>query len=106
MDKALAHQGMIANPLSDIYTNCHGCHPDDYQSRAETFADALGITPSSIATPTPAPRGKVLASPLVILPAPISATSTAFPLLIIIGGAVVVILFTVGIIVLITQLRS
>jgi len=106
MDKDLAHERMISNPLSDIYTNCHGCHPDDYQSRAENFADALGITPSSIVTPTPSPRGKGMVSPLVILPGPISATSTAFPLPIILGGSVVIILIIVGIIVLITQLRS
>lgn len=30
MDKDLAHEGPVANPISDIYTNCHGCYPDDY----------------------------------------------------------------------------
>ena len=32
MDKDLAHEGMVANPLEDIYTNCYHCHPDDYQA--------------------------------------------------------------------------
>ena len=51
-EKELAHVGIIANPLEDVYTNCHACHPDDYWQRAETFAVELNITPSSRATPT------------------------------------------------------
>lgn len=52
-EKELAHAGIIANPLEDVYTNCHACHPDDYWQRAEAFAAELNITPASRATPTP-----------------------------------------------------
>jgi hypothetical protein len=54
-EKERAHEGMVPNPLSDIYTNCHACHPDDYPERAARFAAELGITPSSRETPTPVP---------------------------------------------------
>ena len=54
-EKERAHVGLIPNPLADIYTNCHACHPDDYQQRAAIFAAELGITPSSRKTPTPLP---------------------------------------------------
>ncbi|NJD59011.1 MAG: hypothetical protein FIA98_06395 [Anaerolineae bacterium] len=106
MDKDLAHQGIVANPVSDIYTNCHSCHPDDYQTRADIFANKLDIIPGSIATPTPAPSGKVLAAPLVILPSPVSTTSFALPLPLILGGSSIIILFILGIIILITRLRG
>jgi hypothetical protein len=46
---------MVSNPLEDIYTNCHACHPYDYPQRAALFAAELGITPSSRKTPTPVP---------------------------------------------------
>jgi hypothetical protein len=55
-EKERAHIGMIPNPLEDIYTNCHACHPYDYQQRAALFAVELGITPSSRQTPTPVPN--------------------------------------------------
>ena len=42
-DEAGAHQGLVA-PLEDIKTNCSSCHAADYQSRAETYATALGVT--------------------------------------------------------------
>ena len=51
-DKSLAHVGMVAQPLSDIYTDCHSCHPADYQSRANQLATTLNVTPQSCATPT------------------------------------------------------
>ena len=51
-DKEVAHESMTSNPLEDIYTGCHACHPD-YDERAERFATTLGITPGSCATPTP-----------------------------------------------------
>jgi hypothetical protein len=101
MDKDLAHQGMVNNPLSDIYTNCHSCHPDDYYTRADIFAAELGITPGSIPTPTPAPAGKVIASPLVILPAPVPVTGSAIPLPFIIGGTLLIVVFILGMIVFI-----
>jgi hypothetical protein len=52
MEKDLAHEGMMAEPLADIYTDCHSCHPD-YQQQAAQYAPILGITPGSCATPTP-----------------------------------------------------
>ncbi len=51
-DKNLAHEGIMAQPLADIYTDCHSCHPD-YEARAAQFAPTLGVTPGSCATPTP-----------------------------------------------------
>jgi hypothetical protein len=46
-DKETAHVGIVLNPLTDTYTACHQCHPDDYRQRAEVFAVALHITPQS-----------------------------------------------------------
>jgi hypothetical protein len=53
MNKDVAHETLTANPLSDIYTDCHSCHPQDYIGRANLFAPTLGITPGSCATPSP-----------------------------------------------------
>jgi hypothetical protein len=67
---AAAHQNLVANLLDDIYANCHSCHPDDYQARAERFAAELGVTPGSSPTPMPVPVGLVVGHPVVILPPP------------------------------------
>jgi hypothetical protein len=56
-EEALAHEGLFANPLSDIYTDCHQCHPENYQTVASGYAATLNVTPGSCATPTPAPSG-------------------------------------------------
>jgi hypothetical protein len=61
-DKDLAHEGLMAHPLDDIYTDCHICHPD-YDARAARFAPTLGVTPGSCATPTPIPVGNVPGEP-------------------------------------------
>jgi hypothetical protein len=53
MDKDLAHEGIVAQPLSDIYTDCHSCHPTNYVARSAQFAATLHVTPGSCATPTP-----------------------------------------------------
>ena len=58
-EEAAAHQSMVANPLNDIYTSCHQCHPQNYQTVASVYASALNITPGSCTTPTPAPMGPV-----------------------------------------------
>jgi hypothetical protein len=76
---AAAHQNLVANPLDDIYTNCHSCHPDDYQARAERFAAELGVTPGSSPTPTPVPVGLVVGHPVVILPPPCRTRQLLFP---------------------------
>jgi hypothetical protein len=53
VNKETAHERLTANPLNDIYTDCHSCHPLDYVGRASIFAPTLGVTPGSCATPTP-----------------------------------------------------
>jgi hypothetical protein len=70
VEKELAHVGIIANPLEDVYTNCHACHPDDYWQRAEAFAIELNITPASRATPTSVPTSDPVSRQptIVILP--------------------------------------
>ncbi len=56
-DKTTAHVGMV-DPLSDVVTNCKSCHPNDFNSLAQTYATTLGVTlgtGSSSGTSTPAP---------------------------------------------------
>ena len=52
LDKAQAHIGVFGDPLTDVYTNCHACHPSDYASRAGSFAKTLNVTPSGLVAPT------------------------------------------------------
>ena len=52
MDEDAAHEGVLAQPLSDIYTDCHSCHPADYIARSDQLAAALNVTPDCNATPT------------------------------------------------------
>jgi hypothetical protein len=61
-NKDLAHESLTANPLNDIYTDCHSCHPD-YDMRAHIFASTLGVTPGSCATPTPVPVSNTSSQP-------------------------------------------
>jgi hypothetical protein len=70
MDKDLAHEGLVVNPLEDIYTNCYHCHPDDYQARAERFALTLGVTPNSRPTPTRVAFVAAVEHPLLVMPQP------------------------------------
>jgi hypothetical protein len=58
MNKDLAHESLTANPLNDIYTDCHSCHPGDYDARAGIFASTLVIKTGSCATPTSIPVSK------------------------------------------------
>lgn len=99
MDKNLAHEGLVAQPLSDIYTDCHSCHPD-YTERAAGFAATLQITPSGCATPTPiafgnagggASSGSSNVSSDLTGPA-----SSSRPLLLIIGGLAGLGFFIIG----------
>jgi hypothetical protein len=76
-DKDLAHVGMTAQPLQDIYTDCHSCHPEDYPERAERFAVSLGITPKSAPTPTVVAAAPVQSNPIIILPP--GSTAAPFP---------------------------
>ncbi len=101
-DEAGAHQTMVAQPLADIYTDCHSCHPEDYTSRAERFAAEIGVTPASCPTPTPAPAAASGGSPIIMSPPTAAATPTALdvwvvtPLAFVLAMAVAVISFTVG----------
>jgi hypothetical protein len=52
-DKAAAHEGLI-DPFSDVKANCSSCHADDYQTRAEKYATALGVTIGAGNTKPPA----------------------------------------------------
>jgi len=106
MDKELAHQDIILNPLSDIYTNCHSCHPDNYQELAAIFAAELDITPASISTPTPVPAGKVNAEKLVILPTPTAATPSVVALPLEVGGMALIIIFMFGLVLFINHLHK
>jgi hypothetical protein len=79
MDKSLAHEGLVAQPLSDIYTSCHSCHPSDYVAKASQFAETLNVTPASCATPTAIVAGTLPGGtfPKGILP--LSNTTQAIP---------------------------
>ena len=74
-DKDLAHVGLVRHPFEDPYTNCHACHPDDYQQRAERFAVALGVTPASSKTPTPLPVAPAPSGGQTFTPSPLMPTS-------------------------------
>ncbi|HUI90317.1 MAG TPA: hypothetical protein VLX61_16480 [Anaerolineales bacterium] len=100
MDQNLAHEGMTANPLSDIYTDCHGCHPD-YVDRAVPYAATLQITPSSCATPTSVAAVSNVVSGLppsgVIMQSNLVGTSSAAKIfLFIAGGLTLLVLFCIG----------
>jgi hypothetical protein len=98
-DKDLAHVGMTAHPLQDIYTDCHSCHPDDYPGRAERFSVALGVTPGSAPTPTAVTVGPEESHPIVTL-LPLSAETAPFPWPVAILGASILGLILVGFILL------
>jgi hypothetical protein len=83
-DQVGAHQTVVAQPLSDIYTDCHACHPDDYASRAGRFAVVLGVTPGSCPTPTAAPTSASTAAPLLVTTpssTPAAPASPSWPLM-------------------------
>ena len=42
MDKIAAHTGLVY-PLADVVISCKSCHPNDYEARAQLYADTLGI---------------------------------------------------------------
>jgi hypothetical protein len=98
-DKDLAHVGMTAQPLKDVYTDCHSCHPEDYLQRAEKFAAALGVTPGSAPTPTVVPVAPEESHPIVILPPTSSATNPP-PWPVVILGASILGFFLVGLVIL------
>jgi hypothetical protein len=38
-----AHIDLIAQPAAENADTCQGCHPDDFETRIETFASLAGI---------------------------------------------------------------
>jgi hypothetical protein len=95
-EKELAHESLIAQPLDDIYTNCHSCHPDDYQERAARFALLLGVTPGSSPTSTPVPAQPLVVHEIVIPTFTKLPASTAQPWIYILGGAGFTTFFLLG----------
>ena len=94
-EKDLAHKGLVGNPLSDIYTDCHQCHPD-YQKVAAQYAATLQITPSSCATPTSAVLGNISGGPppgRVVVPTSLISTSSEPQPFILIGGGLTLLAF-------------
>jgi hypothetical protein len=89
MNKELAHEGLTANPLSDIYTDCHSCHPYDYVGRADLFATTLGVIPGSCATPTPMSVSITSGEPPsggINIPTNLGSTGSSLQGILIIGG--------------------
>jgi hypothetical protein len=52
-DQAAAHEGLVT-PLGDVKANCSSCHADDFETRAEKYAAALGVTIGASSTKPPA----------------------------------------------------
>jgi len=106
MDKTLAHEGLVAHPLDDIYTNCYQCHPYDYQERASRFGALLGVIPQSRETPTPPPTGPVKDQPIVILPEIAPGHTSTIPWPGILFGTIVSIAIVIGFGLLFYRLRT
>jgi hypothetical protein len=103
LDKELAHKDLTANPLNDIYTDCHSCHPIDYVARASIFAPTLGVTPGSCATPTPFSVGNISGEPPsggFNVPINLVSTIQSQPFLVIGGMMSILALFVYGLILL------
>jgi hypothetical protein len=98
MNKDLAHKTLTTNPLSDIYTDCHSCHPQDYVGRADLFAPTLGVTPGSCATPTPVSVSKRFGGPQsgeINLSSNLVSTTSSPNAFLIIGGMLSIMVFFV-----------
>jgi hypothetical protein len=97
MDKDLAHESLVAQPLSDIYTNCHSCHPSDYIARSSKMAATLNVTPDSCATPTAVAAigisGEPPAGNIVIPNNLVGRSVQQLPSLMLIGGSLLVLAF-------------
>ncbi len=101
MIEADAHLGVVADPLQDIYTDCHSCHPD-YEVLASRFAQEAGVTPGSCSTPTPvaveASRFEPPSGSLGSVPGPGPSVAPSQPFLLMATGisALVVLFFGMG----------
>lgn len=73
-----AHEGLIIQPLDDIYTSCRGCHPNDYVVLANQLAASIGVTPGSRLTPTPVPTDLAGGSAL-FLATPVAPAQSGVP---------------------------
>jgi len=104
-DKDLAHVGMTAHPLQDIYTDCYSCHPVDYPERAKRFAVVLGVTPGSSPTATPLPVGPVAENPIVILPPSTTVAPTLHFWIPVLGGFTILLILMLALGVVFYRLR-
>jgi hypothetical protein len=99
-EKDPAHVGMVANPLTDIYTSCRQCHPENYQTAAAGYATTLNVTPASCTTPTPVPLSGVSGEPLAgNFSLPSASTNTTIQgqsIMLTAGGLAMMIFFLVG----------
>jgi hypothetical protein len=102
MDENLAHEGIVAQPLSNIYTDCHSCHPSDYIERSAKFAATLNVTPSSCATPTSIAvsngSGELPPGGINIPTNPVNATQSQQPFLVIGAMLSILALFLFGLV--------
>jgi hypothetical protein len=74
MDKTTAHTGMI-DPMTDIVVSCKSCHPDDFETRAQVYANTLGIKLSSLKSTIAATQN----APAAASAGATSASNTAAP---------------------------
>jgi hypothetical protein len=94
-DKDLAHVGIQLHPLTDVYTDCFACHPQDYQERAVRFAAILDVTPISQPTPTPHPVTGLIDHPLVLQPPPVNLRTNESPWFSLSAGILILVFFLV-----------
>jgi hypothetical protein len=90
-DEEIAHEGLIVQPLEDIYTSCRGCHPDDYVVLANQLAASIGVIPGSLPTPTPVPTSPSAGSAL-FLATPVVPVQSGVPISVplVLGGSLIV----------------
>jgi hypothetical protein len=71
-DKAAAHTGLVY-PLEDVVISCKSCHPNDYEARAQLYADTLGIKIGSMKATLSATQSQ----PEAAVPAPTTVSQPA-----------------------------
>lgn len=64
VDPEIAHEGLVANPITENPAICQDCHPDDYADRIMRFSLAAGIEPTPLEAPTGTSRAPVWAGPV------------------------------------------
>lgn len=64
LDEALAHAGLIANPLQNRATACQACHPEEHEERLAKFTRLAGGSVIAGDSPPPSwPGSHTLTSP-------------------------------------------